>query len=91
MPLTWKPKCDNTWEILTLVFSVVQQNITSNIRQGFIMNKTYRIQCTIDVGDEYSEMTAVQTLTSFIMGDGDNWCIDNVQVINVEEITEKEE
>jgi hypothetical protein len=60
------------------------------------MNKAYRIQCTIDVGDEYSAMTAVQNLTSFIMDDGDNWCIDNVQVINVqvinvEEITEKEQ
>jgi hypothetical protein len=55
------------------------------------MNKSYRIQCTIDVGDEYSEITAVQNLTSFIEEDGDNWCIDNVQVINVEEITEKEQ
>jgi hypothetical protein len=55
------------------------------------MNRTYRIQCTIDVSQEYSELTAVQNLTSFIMDDGDNWCIDNVQVINVEEITEKEE
>jgi hypothetical protein len=38
-------------------------------------------------------MTAVQNLTSFIKEDedGDNWCIDNVQVINVEEITEKEQ
>jgi len=54
------------------------------------MNKTFRVQCTIDVGDEYSALTAVQNLTSFIKGDGDNWCIDNVQVINVEEITNKE-
>jgi len=55
------------------------------------MNKSYRIQCTIDVGDEYSEITAVQNLISFIKNDGDNWCIDNVQVINVGEITEKEQ
>lgn len=54
------------------------------------MNKTYRIQCMIDVSQEYSELTAVQNLTSLIMEDGDNWHIENVQVISVEELPEEE-
>ncbi len=55
------------------------------------MNKTFRVSCTIDVHYEDTSLGAVDTLMRFVEQEGDNWCVDNVQVINVEEITEKEE
>jgi hypothetical protein len=54
------------------------------------MEKSYRIQCTIDVAGEYSALTAAETLTHLIMEDGDNWAVSNVKVLNVYELTEQE-
>jgi hypothetical protein len=55
------------------------------------MNKTFRVSCTIDIHYEDTSLGAVDTLMKFVEQEGDNWCVDNVQVINVEKITEKEQ
>lgn len=54
------------------------------------MNKTFRVHCTIDVHYEDTSLGAVDTLMRLIEQDGHNWCIDNVQVMTVEEVTEEE-
>jgi hypothetical protein len=58
--------------------------------QGELMNKKFRVQCTIDVGGEYSAEGAVETLAKIIKIDGYDWEVDNVQVIAVEELTNEE-
>jgi len=54
------------------------------------MSKKFRVHCTIDVDGEYTALTAVETLTHLIMEDGDNWAVDNVQVLKVVELFEQE-
>ena len=54
------------------------------------MNKSFRIQCIIDVSGEYTAMGAVETLTKLIKEDGDSWDMKLVQVLDTYELTEKE-
>lgn len=54
------------------------------------MNKSFRIQCIIDVAGEYTAMGAVETLTKLIKEDGDVWDMKLVQVLDTYELTEKE-
>lgn len=55
------------------------------------MNKSFRIQCIIDVTGEYTAMGAVETLATFIKEEGDVWQMELVQVSDARELTEKEE
>ena len=54
------------------------------------MNKTFRVSCTIDVHYEDTSLGATDTLLRFVEREGDYWCIDNVQVMTVEELPEEE-
>ena len=54
------------------------------------MNKTFRIQCIVDVGGEYTAMGAVETLSKLIREDGDVWQVELVQVLDTYELTEEE-
>jgi hypothetical protein len=54
------------------------------------MNKTYRILCTIDVGYEDTPEDAIDTLIQSLPYDGNEWEPHNLQVLNVEEVLEKE-
>lgn len=54
------------------------------------MNKSFRIQCIIDVGEEYSAIGAVETLSKLIKEDGDYWQMKLVQVLGTYELTEEE-
>ena len=54
------------------------------------MNKSFRIQCIVDVAGEYTAMGAVETLAKLIKEDGDVWQMDLVQVLDTQELTEEE-
>ena len=54
------------------------------------MNKSFRIQCIIDVAGEYTAIGAVETLSKLIKEDGDYWDMKLVQVLETQELTEQE-
>ena len=54
------------------------------------MNKSFRIQCIIDVAGEYTAMGAVETLAKLIKEDGDVWQMELVQVLDTQELIEEE-
>ena len=54
------------------------------------MNKSFRIQCIIDVAGEYTAIGAVETLAKLIKEDGDVWQVELVQVLDTQELTEEE-
>lgn len=54
------------------------------------MNKSFRIQCIIDVAGEYTAMGAVETLAKLIKEDGDVWQVELVQVFDTYKLTERE-
>ena len=54
------------------------------------MNKSFRIQCIIDVGEEYTAVGAVETLSKLIKEDGDCWQMKLVQVLDTCELSEEE-
>ncbi len=55
------------------------------------MNKTFRVSCTIDVHYEDTPLGAVDTLIRFVEDEANtNWCVDNVQVLDVYELTNEE-
>lgn len=54
------------------------------------MNKSFRIQCIVDVAGEYTAMGAVETLAKLIKEDGDVWQVELVQVLDTQELLEEE-
>jgi len=54
------------------------------------VNKTFRVLCTIDVGYNDIPEDAVNTLIQYLPYDGSEWEPHNLQVLNVEELTDKE-
>ena len=54
------------------------------------MNKTFRVQCTVDIHYEDTSLGAADTLMKFVEQEGDAWQIKNVQVNDVYELTNEE-
>ena len=54
------------------------------------MNKSFRIQCIVDVAGEYTAMGAVETLAKLIKEDGDVWQVELVQVLDTQELIAEE-